>query len=52
MTSITGALGTALQTASSDAIGAIGSVLPYALTIMAAIVVITVAIRVFKRASK
>lgn len=49
---ITSALGTALNTASTDALTAIGNVLPYALGIMAAIVVITVAIRVFKRASR
>lgn len=52
MTSITSALGTALNTASTDALSAIGTVLPYALAIMAAVVVITVAIRIFKRASK
>lgn len=52
MTSVTGALTTALSGASNDAIDAIGAVLPYALAIMAAVVVITVAIRIFKRASK
>lgn len=51
MTTITSALSTALQGVSNDALTAIGNVLPYALAIMAAIVVITIAIRVFKRAS-
>lgn len=51
MTAITEALTTAFGTVQTEAVTAIGSVLPYALGIMAAIVVITVAIRVFKRAS-
>lgn len=51
MTAITEALGTALGTVQTEAVAAIGTVLPYALGIMAAIVVISVAIRVFKRAS-
>lgn len=49
---IPGAVTTALQTVQSDALGLIASVLPYALAIMGAIVVVTVGIRAFKRASK
>lgn len=51
MEGITSSLSTALSGVSNDAITAIGTVLPYALAIMAAVVVISVAIRVFKRAS-
>lgn len=51
MSSVTTALSTALEGVSTDAVTAIGTVLPYALAIMAAVVVISVAIRVFKRAS-
>lgn len=51
MTDITTALSTALGSVSSQAISAIGDVLPAALTIMGAIVVISIAVRVFKRAS-
>lgn len=47
-TAVTGAL-TSVQ---SDAMSMIAAVLPYALAIMGAIVVITVGIRAFKRASK
>lgn len=51
MASITTALTTAIGTAAGEALDAIGGVLPSALLIMGAIVVITIAIRVFKRAS-
>lgn len=51
MTGVTDAISTAVGDASSNAISAIGTVLPSALAIMGAIIVITVAIRVFKRAS-
>lgn len=47
-TAVTGAL----TTVQSDALSMIAAVLPYALAIMGAIVVITIGIRAFKRASK
>lgn len=47
-TAVTGAL----TTVQSDALSMIAAVLPYALAIMGAIVVVTIGIRAFKRASK
>lgn len=47
-TAVTGAL----TTVQSDALSLIAAVLPYALAIMGAIVVVTIGIRAFKRASK
>lgn len=47
-TAVTGAL----TTVQSDAMSMIAAVLPYALAIMGAIVVITIGIRAFKRTSK
>lgn len=47
-TAVTGAL----TTVQSDATSMIAAVLPYALAIMGIIVVVTVGIRAFKRASK
>lgn len=52
MSGVTDALNNAMSTASSSSLEAIGSVLPYALAIMAAVIVITVAIRIFKRTAK
>lgn len=49
---IPGAVSAALATVQSDALSLIATVLPYALAIMGAIVVVTVGIRAFKRASK
>lgn len=50
--SINTAVTTALGTVQQDATSLIAAVLPYALAIMGAIVVVTVGIRAFKRASK
>ena len=47
-TAVTGAL----TTVQSDALSMIAAVLPYALAIMGAIVVISIGIRAFKRTSK
>lgn len=47
-TAVTGAL----TTVQSDAMSMIAAVLPYALAIMGAIVVVTIGIRAFKRTSK
>ena len=49
---ITTAVTTALGTVQSDAMGLIAAVLPYALAIMGAILVVTIGVRAFKRASK
>lgn len=49
---ITTAVSTALATVQADALSLIATVLPYALAIMGAIVVVTIGIRAFKRASK
>lgn len=49
---IPGAVSTALATVQSDALSLIATVLPYALAIMGALVVVTIGIRAFKRASK
>lgn len=49
MAAITSAVSTALSTVSNDAMSLISSVLPYALTVMGAVIVVTIGIRVFKR---
>lgn len=49
---IPGAVSTALATVESDALTLIATVLPYALAIMGAILVVTIGVRAFKRASK
>lgn len=49
MSTITSAVTTALQSVQSDSMSLIGSVLPYALAIMGAVIVVMVGIRVFKR---
>lgn len=51
MTDITSAVKTALATVQSDALGIIGDVLPYALAIVGAVLVVTIGIKVFKRIS-
>ena len=42
---------TAMKTMSAEALELVGSVLPYAMSVMGGIIVITIAIRVFKRVS-
>lgn len=49
MESITTALTTAFGTLATDALGAIAAVLPIILPVMGAIVVIGIAVKVFKR---
>lgn len=49
MEAITTAVKTALATVQSDATALIGDVLPYALTVMGAVLVVTIGVRVFKR---
>lgn len=49
---ITTAVTTALQGVQTDAMNLIAAVLPYALAIMGAILVVTIGVRAFKRASK
>lgn len=49
MEAITNAVKTALATVQSDATGLIGDVLPYALAVMGAVLVVSIGIRVFKR---
>lgn len=48
---ITNALTAGLQETSNNAMGAIAQVLPYALTIVGAIIVVTLGIKVFKKIS-
>lgn len=48
---ITTAVTGALSTVQSDALSMISSVLPYALAIVGAVLVVTIGIRVFKRIS-
>lgn len=50
--SVTAALTDALGTVSADMMGAISGVLPIALTILGAVLVVTIGIKVFKRFSK
>lgn len=49
MTDITTALTTALGTVSGNALSVIADVLPVALTIVGAVMVVTIGIRVFKK---
>lgn len=49
MEAITNAVKAALATVQSDALGLIGDVLPYALAVMGAVLVVSIGIRVFKR---
>lgn len=49
MEAITTAMQTAMQSVQENATDMIGTVLPYALGIMGAVIVITVGIRVFRR---
>ena len=49
MEAITTAVKTALATVQSDAQGLIGDVLPYALAVMGAVLVVTIGIKVFKK---
>lgn len=49
--SISSTMGTALSGVQSDVLGIIGTVLPYALTIVGAVLVVTIGIKVFKRIS-
>ncbi len=49
MESITTAVKTALATVQSDAQGLIGDVLPYALAVMGAVLVVAIGIKVFKK---
>ena len=49
MTDITSALTTALASVGTDALGAIASVLPAALAIAGAVMVVTIGVRVFKK---
>lgn len=51
MSSITSAVTTALATVQSDAMSLIAGVLPYALAIVGAVLVVTIGIKVFKRIS-
>lgn len=46
---VTGALTTGISTIASDAMSAIGSVVPAALPIMGAVVVVGIGIKVFKK---
>ena len=49
MEAITTAVKTALATVQSDAQGLIGDVLPYALAVMGAVLVVGIGIKVFKK---
>lgn len=49
ISAITSAVTTALAGVQSDAMSLIASVLPYALTVMGAVIVVSIGIRVFKR---
>lgn len=49
MEAITTAVKTALATVQTEAQGLIGDVLPYALAIMGAVLVVSIGIRVFKK---
>ena len=52
MSGITTALVSGFTTMSSDAVSAIGSVVPYALPVMGAVVVISIAIKIFRKVAK
>lgn len=49
MEAITTAVKTALTTVQTDATALIGDVLPYALAVMGAVLVVTIGIKVFKK---
>ena len=49
ISTVTGALSTGLQTVQTNALSLIGTVLPYALTVMGAILVVSIGIKVFKK---
>lgn len=49
MEAITTAVKTALATVQSDALGLISNVLPYALAVMGAVLVVSIGIKVFKK---
>lgn len=49
MTDITSAVTTALGTVQTDALGVIADVLPFALAIVGAILVVTIGVRAFKK---
>ncbi|NLD20356.1 MAG: hypothetical protein GX663_08975 [Clostridiales bacterium] len=49
MEGISTSVKTALSTVSTDAMSLIGDVLPYALTIVGAVLVVVIGIKVFKR---
>ena len=49
MTDITSALTTALATVGTDALSTIASILPAALAIAGAVMVVTIGVRVFKK---
>lgn len=52
METITTAVKTALLTVSTDAMSMIGDVLPGALTIVGAVLVVTIGIKVFRKVAK
>ena len=49
MEAITTAVKTALATVQSDALGLIGDVIPYALAIMGAVLVVSIGVKVFRK---
>lgn len=49
ISTVTTALSNGLQTVQTDALSLIGTVLPYALTVMGAILVVSIGIKVFKK---
>lgn len=49
MSSITTAVTSAMQSVQSDALSLIASILPYALAILGAVLVVTIGIKVFRR---
>lgn len=51
MEGISTAVSTALASVQTDAMALIGTVLPYALTIVGAVLVVTIGVKVFKKIS-
>ena len=49
ISAVTSAVNTGLGTIQSDAVSRIGTVLPYALTVMGAVLVVSIGIKVFKK---
>lgn len=49
ISAVTSAVNTGLGTIQSDAVSLIGTVLPYALTVMGAVLVVSIGIKVFKK---